>query len=108
MCSPADGGLSLAAVDNTDSLCGHEARLARIEAMIAAFNQRLDEAILTQLKDHGKRIRELEDNLHELQRLQAIEAGRHQGGKAMLSILLSVAGTLGGIAGTLIMRVFNG
>lgn len=94
-----------AAIDNTEALCGHEARLARIEAMLAALNQRLDEAILTQLKDHGKRIRELEDTLHEVQKAQAVEAGRHQGGKAMLSLLLSVAGAVGGIAGTLIMRV---
>lgn len=106
MRSSADGGLILAAtIDNTEALCGHEARLARIEAMLAALNQRLDEAILTQLKDHGKRIRELEDALHEVQKALAIEAGRHQGGKAMLSLLLSIAGAIGGIAGSLIMRL---
>lgn len=79
-----------------------DARLARIEAMIHAINQRLDEAILTQLRDHGKRIRELEDRLTEQQKLCAIELGRKQGSKAMLTLLLSIAGAIGGVLGTVV------
>lgn len=82
-----------------------DARLARIEAMIHAINQRLDEAILTQLRDHGKRIRELEDRLTEQSKICAIELGRQQGSKAMLTLLLSIAGAVGGVLGTVISRV---
>lgn len=38
----------------------HEARLARIEALLEALNKRMDDAILTQLRDYGKRIDILE------------------------------------------------
>ena len=82
-----------------------DARLARIEAMIHAVNQRLDEAILTQLRDHGKRIRELEDKLTEQQRICAIELGRQQGSKAMLTLLLSIAGAVGGLVASLLSKL---
>lgn len=81
-----------------------DARLARIEAMITAINQRLDDAILTQLRDHGKRINALEEKLVEQQKICAIELGRKQGSKAMLTLLLSIAGALGGVLGTWISR----
>ena len=37
-----------------------EERLARIEAQLTGLNQRLDEVVITQLKDHGKRLAALE------------------------------------------------
>lgn len=37
-----------------------EERLARIEAQLAGLNQRLDEVVISQLKDHGKRLQALE------------------------------------------------
>ena len=37
-----------------------EGRLTRVEAKLDAVNDKLDEAILSQLKDHGKRINALE------------------------------------------------
>lgn len=37
-----------------------EERLARIEAQLAGLNQRLDEVVISQLKDHGKRLAALE------------------------------------------------
>lgn len=89
---------------DTPSSMSMEARLARIEAMIVAINQRLDDAILTQLRDHGKRIRDLEDKLTEQQKICAIELGRKQGSKAMLTMLLSVAGTVGAVLGNIIGR----
>ena len=36
-------------------------RLARIEAQLAGLNQRLDEVVISQLRDHGKRIQALEN-----------------------------------------------
>ena len=38
-----------------------EERLARIEAQLAGLNQRLDEVVISQLRDHGKRIQALEN-----------------------------------------------
>ena len=35
-------------------------RIARIEAKLDALNERIDEALVTQIKDHGKRISALE------------------------------------------------
>ena len=38
-----------------------EERLARIEAQLAGLNQRLDEVVISQLRDHGNRIQALEN-----------------------------------------------
>ena len=38
-----------------------EERLARIEAQLAGLNQRLDEVVISQIRDHGKRIQDLEN-----------------------------------------------
>lgn len=38
-----------------------EERLARIEAQLVGLNQRLDEVVISQLRDHGKRIQALEN-----------------------------------------------
>lgn len=43
-----------------DTALNHEARLARIEALLEALNKRMDDAILTQLRDYGKRVSILE------------------------------------------------
>ena len=37
-----------------------ESRLARIEAKLDALGQRMDDAVLTQVRDHGKRLSLLE------------------------------------------------
>jgi len=37
-----------------------DVRLTRIESKMDALNQRFDEALATQLKDHGKRLASLE------------------------------------------------
>lgn len=37
-----------------------ESRLARIEAKLDALNDRIDDVLVTQIKDHGQRIAELE------------------------------------------------
>lgn len=47
-------------VNVEETALNHESRLARIEALLEALNKRMDDAILTQLKDHGKRIAILE------------------------------------------------
>lgn len=57
----------------------HESRLSRIEALLEALNQRLDDAILTQLRDHGKRIRDLEDHISVMAETCARERGERPG-----------------------------
>lgn len=89
-----------------ETLGTHEARLARIEAMLEALDRRLDDAVLTQLRDHGKRIRELEEQLAEMSRICAAERGRQDGGKAMLVLILTAAGSAGGILGGVLSKIF--
>lgn len=88
------------------TLTTHEARLARIEAMLEALNQRLDDAVLTQLRDHGKRIRELEEQVSEIRRVCAAERGRQDGSKAMLVLILTATGSFGGILGGVLSKIF--
>ena len=89
-----------------ETLSTHEARLARIEAMLEALNQRLDDAVLTQLRDHGKRIRELEEQVSEIRRVCAAERGRQDGSKAMLVLILTATGSAGGILGGVLSKIF--
>ena len=59
----------------------HESRLSRIEALLEALNQRLDDAILTQLRDHGKRIRDLEDHISVMAETCAREREERHGSR---------------------------
>lgn len=43
-----------------DRAIANEGRLARLESKVDSINEKLDDAILSQLKDHGKRIALLE------------------------------------------------
>nr|DAT61788.1 MAG TPA: Heat shock factor-binding protein 1 helix, Nucleus, TRANSCRIPTION.8A [Caudoviricetes sp.] len=67
----------------------HESRLSRIEALLEALNQRLDDAILTQLRDHGKRIRDLEDHISVMAETCARERGERQGSRAIAALVSS-------------------
>ena len=58
-----------------------EERLARIEAQLAGLNQRLDEVVISQLKDHGKRLAALERR----QVRRGRGRGRGHRGRAVLS-----------------------
>ena len=79
----------------------HESRLSRIEALLEALNQRLDDAILTQLRDHGKRIRDLEDHISIMAETCARERGERQGSRttAIITALSGVGGCIGAIVG---------
>lgn len=74
--------------------------------MLEALNQRLDDAVLTQLRDHGKRIRELEEQVSEIRRVCAAERGRQDGSKAMLVLILTATGSAGGILGGVLSKIF--
>lgn len=45
---------------NTDRAIVNEGRLARMETKLEVIDEKLDDAILSQLRDHGKRIGSLE------------------------------------------------
>lgn len=84
----------------------HESRLSRIEALLEALNQRLDDAILTQLRDHGKRIRDLEDHISVMAETCARERGQQAGSRATLVFIMTVISSLGGCIGAVVGRVF--
>lgn len=84
----------------------HESRLSRIEALLEALNKRLDDAILTQLRDHGKRIRELEDHISVMAETCARERGQQAGSRATLVFVMTVISSLGGCIGAVVGRLF--
>lgn len=65
----------------------NEGRLARVEEKVDAINGKLDDAIISQLKDHGKRIAELE-------RARAWSTGWVVGAGAVAGGLASLASRL--------------
>lgn len=66
-----------------------EERLARIEAQLAGLNQRLDEVVISQLKDHGKRIGVLE---RRAVWMAGWIAGAGFAGSALTAIIIKVLG----------------
>ena len=66
-----------------------EERLARIEAQLAGLNQRLDEVVISQLRDHGKRIGALEQRAVWM---TGWVAGAGFTGSALTAIIIKVFG----------------
>ena len=98
-----------------------KAELAGLTAEVAGTNQRLDDivitqlkdhgkrlddAILTQLRDHGKRIRELEDHISTMAETCARERGQQAGSRATLVFIMTVISSLGGCIGAAVGRLF--
>lgn len=84
----------------------HESRLSRIEALLEALNQRLDDAILTQLRDHGKRIRDLEDHISVMAETCAQERGERQGCRTTAIAIITALSGVGGCIGAIVGRMF--
>lgn len=70
---------------------GVKAELSGLKAEVAGTNQRLDDIVITQLKDHGKRLAALDV------RISALEAAenRRAGGMAALVAVAAAAGAAG-------------
>ena len=68
-----------------------KAELSGLKAEVAGTNQRLDDIVITQLKDHGKRLAALDV------RISALEAAenRRAGGMAALVAVAAAAGAAG-------------
>ena len=75
------------------------AELAGLTAEVAGTNQRLDDIVITQLKDHGKRLAAQDA------RIAALEAAenRRAGGLAVLAGVAAAAGS----AGALLMKLLG-
>lgn len=84
----------------------HESRLSRIEALLEALNQRLDDAILTQLRDQGKRIRDLEDHISVMAETCARERGERQGSRKTFIAIITALSGVGGCIGAIVGRMF--
>ena len=70
-----------------------KAELSGLKAEVAGTNQRLDDIVITQLKDHGKRLAALDV------RIAALEAAenRRAGGMAALVAVAAAAGAAGNV-----------
>lgn len=84
----------------------HESRLSRIEALLEVLNQRLDDAILTQLRDHGKRIRDLEDHISVMAETCARGRGERQGSRTTAIAIITALSGVGGCIGAIVGRMF--
>lgn len=84
----------------------HESQLSRIEALLEVLNQRLDDAILTQLRDHGKRIRDLEDHISVMAETCARERGERQGSRTTAIAIITALSGAGGCIGAIVGRMF--
>lgn len=84
-----------------------EGRLARMEAKLEAIDEKLDDAVISQLRDHGKRLAALEqcavlkpDHAKYGERLGAIE-----GREKFRAGWMAGAGMVGGIVGAMLLKV---
>ena len=84
----------------------HEARLSRIEGLLEGLNQRIDDAVLTQLHDHGKRIRDLETHLSTIAETCATERGRYAGSRSTVAAMIAVISSIGGVVGAAVGKFF--
>lgn len=94
-----------------------EERLARIEADIAAvkqimaeqfgaFNLRLDEVVVSQMRSLGKRMALVEDHVRELREYRAREEGKKAGSRAVVAAIIGLVSGLGGVVGAVVSRMF--
>lgn len=88
--------------DNYD----HESRLARIEAKMDALHTRIDDVVVTQLRDQGKRMRELESEVRGLREDRAREDGKKAGSKAVLVGLFAGVTGLASFVSAMITKFF--
>ena len=84
----------------------HEARLARIETKMDALHTRIDEVVVTQLKDQGKRMRDLESEFRDLREDRAREEGKKAGSKAVLVGIFAGVSAASSALGAIITRFF--
>lgn len=83
----------------------NEGRLARIEAKVDAFSLRFEEVFVSQVRDHGKRLRENEALIQKLRSELAEIKGKRDGSKATVALIFSIVTGVSGFVGALISRM---
>ena len=83
-----------------------KAELSGLKAEVAGTNQRLDDIVITQLKDHGKRIRDLEDHISVMAETCARERGERQGSRTTAIAIITALSGVGGCIGAIVGRMF--
>ena len=76
-----------------------KAELSGLKAEVAGTNQRLDDIVITQLKDHGKRLAMQDIRISSLEQAE----NRRAGGVSPQAAIATVAGR----GGALLMKVFG-
>lgn len=71
-------------------------RLVKVEAQLTVIEKKLDDAILTQLKDHGKRIAALE----------RVEQ-RRIGSRTVVAAIVAACSSIGGVVAALLIKVWG-
>lgn len=84
----------------------HESRLSHIEGLLEGLQQRIDDGLLTQIRDHGKRIRELEGHVATISENCASERGKQNGSRTMLMMIIGLISSIGGVIGSLVGKLF--
>ncbi|GEM_PF-2030598 len=84
----------------------HEARLARIETKMDALHTRIDEVVVTQLKDQGKRMRDLESEVRDLREDRARNEGKKAGSKAVWVGLIAIVSAASSAISAVITKMF--
>ncbi len=87
-------------------ITNHEGRLSRIEGLLEDLNKRLDEGVFSQIRDHGKRIREIEASLGRMAESCAVERGKSEGSRAVFMAVIAAVSSFGGLIGSFASRLF--
>lgn len=82
-----------------------KAEVSGLRAEVGGLRDLLSEAVISQQRDHGKRIRELDGRLTQLEIAQATEQGKSLGSKATWALIFSIVTGVSGFLGALISKV---
>lgn len=82
-----------------------KAEVSGLRAEVGGLRDLLSEAVISQQRDHGKRIREQDERLTKLEIAQAAEQGKSVGSKTTLALIFSIVTGVSGFVGALISRM---
>ena len=89
-----------------ENFLGYEGRLSRMEGILDDINDRLKEGLFNTLKEHGNRIKDVEDRIAHMAENCAAERGKLEGSKATLMAIMAAISSAGGLVGSLVSRLF--
>lgn len=71
------------------------ANISALQAEIRSLDRRFDEVVITQLKDHGKRISELE-----------VADNKRKGAMATIMAIIAAVSAVSGVVGAVVAKMF--